>query len=321
MSDFLARHGWDKATRQAIAGDASARQYTRLHRKDGQSAILMQDPSGDVGLFARLARHLTGLGLSAPRILAQEPAAGLLLIEDLGDGLVARLATDAETEKRLYLCGTDALIALHRHAPPPGLPLADAAALAQMTDLAFTHYTQAPGAKDKAIAAFLPILTRHAMPADVMILRDYHAENLLYLPGRDGAARAGLLDFQDAMQGHRAYDLVSLLRDVRRDVHPGTEAACISHYCNQTGQDRDDFLASFNVLGVQRNLRILGVFARLATQHGKPRYLEFMPRVWSHLQHQLTHPALVALRPILDAALPAPTPEHLNRLRSPCPTP
>ena len=314
MSALLEQAGWADAQAVPLAGDASARRYVRLIR-DGQSAILMQDPEGDVALFARLARHLTGLGLSAPRILASDAPAGVLLLEDLGDGLIARLAdADPRREAALYLAATDALLALHRHPPPPGLPLADADRLAQMIDLAFEHYAVAPGDCAAAQEAFVPLLRAHAMPADVMILRDYHAENILDLPGRSGPARAGLLDFQDALTGHRAYDLVSLLRDARRDVQPETARACVAHYLDRSGLPEAGFHASMAVLGVQRNLRILGVFARLAAR-GKPRYLDLLPRVWAHLRADLEHPALEPLRAPL-AVLPAPDATHLERLRN-----
>ncbi|MBS0123759.1 aminoglycoside phosphotransferase family protein [Thetidibacter halocola] len=316
MTGFLATAGWAGAQAEPLAGDASARRYTRLHR-GAETAIMMQDPEGDVALFARLARHLTGLGLSAPRVLAQAP--GLLLLEDLGDGLIARLATDPETERGLYLAATDALVALHRHPPPAGLPVASAERLAEMIDLAFTHYADRPEALPDAQAAFLPLLTAHALPADVMILRDYHAENILLLPERTGAARAGLLDFQDALAGHRAYDLASLLRDARRDVGEATAEACIAHYLRETGHDEAAFRTSLAVLGVQRNTRILGVFARLATR-GKPHYLDLIPRVWDHLQVDLRHPALTPVHAPL-ATLPEPDSAHLNRLRQTCPTP
>ncbi|WP_417206014.1 aminoglycoside phosphotransferase family protein [Antarctobacter sp.] len=320
MIDFLETSGWGDARRQSLAGDASARRYTRLFR-GVETAILMQDPEGDVALFARLARHLTGLGLSAPRIFAEDAAHGLLLIEDLGDGLLARLAQDTQTEQSLYLLATDALIALHRASPPPDLPLASPDRLAAMVDLAFQHYTHAPDALPQAVAAFAPLLQVHAMPADVMVLRDYHAENILYLPRREGVARAGLLDFQDALQGHRAYDLVSLIEDARRDVSPQTARACIAQYLTATGLPKEAFHASLAVLGAQRNLRILGVFARLASTRGKPHYIDLIPRVWGHLQADLAHPVLATVKPILDAALPAPDTAHLERLKARCPTP
>lgn len=316
MTGFLEKAGWAEAQAEPLAGDASARRYTRL-RQAGQSAILMQDPGGDVAQFARLARHLLSIGLSAPRILAEDNGHGLLLLEDLGDGLIAHLANPRE-EQRLYLLATDALVALHRH-PPPDLPRATPDRLCQMIDLAYLHYANAPEALTAAQAALLPLLQDHAQPCDVMILRDYHGENILELPDRQGPARAGLLDFQDAMQGHRAYDLASLLRDARREVQPATVEACLTRYTEQTGQNPDRFRAAFAVQSLQRNLRILGVFARLAAQ-GKPRYLEFLPQVWTHLHSDLANPALAPMRPHL-AVLPAPDAAQIERLRQQCPTP
>lgn len=312
---FLDDLGWAGATREPLAGDASSRVYTRL-RQGSKTAILMQDPEGDVDLFARLARHLTGLGLSAPRVYGQ--AKGLLLLEDLGDGLIARLASDT-TEQPLYIAATDALIALHQHPAPSGLPVATPDRLAQMVDLAFLHYADRPDLIAQATDALRPVLATHAMPADVMVLRDYHAENILWLPDRKGAARAGLLDFQDALQGHRAYDLISLLEDARRDVAPATVEACIQHYLSATDLPQDAFRASLAVLGAQRNLRILGVFARLAKARAKPHYIDLIPRVWGHLQTDLRHPALAPLRAVI-AQLPIPDAAHLERLKS-CPMP
>ena len=150
----------------------------------------------------------------------------------------------------------------------------------------------------------------------VTVLRDYHAENLIWLPEREGARRAGLLDFQDAWIGHRAYDLVSLLQDARRDVSEETAAACMRHYLDGSGLDAERFEAACAVLGAQRNLRILGVFARLAVTRGNPRYIDLVPRVWHHLERDLAHPALAEVRRILDV-LPAPTPSVLERLRTP----
>ncbi|MCT4369702.1 phosphotransferase [Yangia mangrovi] len=319
MKEFLLTAGWSDAVAQPLAGDASSRRYTRLTR-GAESAILMDDPEGDVALFARLARHLLSIGLSAPRVLAEAP--GLLLLEDLGDGLLARLCTDVESEKRLYLVATDALIALHRHAPPENLPVADAAHLSQITGLAFDAYVPGTGApqdpqtRDAVIAALHDLIAEHAPETDVMILRDYHAENILWLPGRDGAARAGLLDFQDALKGPRAYDLISLIRDARRDVSAETAEACIRHYLGETGADETRFRSALAVLGVQRSLRILGIFASLAKTRGKPQYIDLIPRVWGNLQTDLAHPAVAELRALLARSLPAPTPETLERLKS-----
>ncbi len=322
---FLAAAGWADAGSASLAGDASARRYTRL-KQNGATAILMQDAEGDIALFARLSRHLTGLKLSAPRILAEDSDEGLLLIEDLGDALFARLTeADPAQETALYLAATDALLELHRHAPPV-LDKATPAKLAQMTEMTFDYYVAKaanipePQAQAHCRDAMEAALSTHAADTDVMILRDYHAENLLWLPDRTGPARTGLLDFQDALQGHRAYDLASLLTDVRRDVSPVTAEAVIAHYVARSGLPDTQFRASLAVLGAQRNLRILGVFARLAA-NGKPRYLDFMHRVWRHLQADLAHPALSQVAAVLNPVLPPPDPRLLDRLRITCPIP
>ncbi len=325
MNGFLRRAGWGHADHEPLASDASARRYTRLG-KGKETAILMQDTEGDVARFAALSRHLISLGLSAPQVIAEDTEAGLLLLEDLGDGLVARLAIDADSEERLYLAAVDALIALHDHPPPDDLMRATPKTLAHMTHLAFDTYAPAMGAQEipharTATEQLQDMLTRHAADTDVMILRDYHAENILWLPDRHGPARAGLLDFQDALLGHRAYDLISLLHDARRDVRNATKAACIAHYIATTGVDSCAFDNALAVLGAQRNLRILGVFTRLATDKGKPQYIGLIPRVWRDLQISLSHPTLRPLADSLRPVLPAPTPDSLTRLKSLCPTP
>ncbi|MCC1491177.1 aminoglycoside phosphotransferase family protein [Cognatishimia sp. F0-27] len=315
MRGFLDRLGWADARQTPLAGDASARRYWRLS-EPGRSAILMVDPGGDLALFARIANHLSDLGLSAPQIYGMDATQGRMLIEDLGDGLVARLAADAGREKALYRTAVDALVQLHRHPPMAGLATATPDRLAAMIAPAFTHYApEAPGLRglEEATGVTHDVMAAHAMPCDVMILRDYHAENILDLPERSGAARAGLLDFQDAMTGHRAYDLASLIRDARRDLRPGIAQDAVTHYLDHTGLDEAPFRAALAALSVQRNLRILGIFARLA-QSGKPKYLQLIPRVWRHIQTDLDHPACTPLRPVV-AALPHPTQDHLDSLR------
>ncbi|MCB1332826.1 MAG: phosphotransferase [Roseivivax sp.] len=305
---FLAAHGWADAARLAMTPDASSRSYIRLLR-DGDSAILMQDPDGDVALFARLAEYLCGLGLSAPRILAMAPEAGLMLLEDLGDGLFARVAqARSGQEPALYAAAGQALAHLHRAAPATGLTEATPALLAQMVAPVFDFYSPATPEPDRAALteALHAALARHAAAADVTILRDFHAENLLWLPDRAGPARTGLLDFQDALQGHRAYDMVSLLHDARRAVSEAAEEAALAAYLQASGQAAGPYCAAMMVLGVQRNLRILGIFARLADQRGKPGYLRLMPRVWQHIQRELEHPALAEVAPLLRRAVPAP---------------
>jgi aminoglycoside/choline kinase family phosphotransferase len=323
---FLAAHGWGCATRHALAGDASNRRYLRLVRADGARAVLMDAPPDrgeDVRPFTAIARHLRTLGLSAPAILAEDTRTGLLLLEDLGDALFARvLESTPALESTLYRAATDLLADLHTHAPPAGLAAYAPPLMADLAALALDWYRHgATGEENTTLRArFCALLETHlaALPGtdSVLIQRDYHAENLLWLPGRAGVARVGLLDFQDAMRGHRAYDLVSLLQDARRDVSPPVAEAMLRHYIAATGADADTFTTAFHWLGAQRNLRILGVFARLCLRDGKPHYIDLIPRVWAHLQTDLRHPALAPLAGIVAETLPAPTPAHLDALKA-----
>lgn len=327
---FLRRAGWSDAAMSMLAGDASNRRYFRLRRgHTGPPAVLMDaapETGEDVRPFLRIARHLSALGFSAPAILAEDVAAGLLLLEDLGDALFARvLETAPKLENSLYCAATDLLVTLHRQPPPAGLPAYDPALMTRLAALAFDWYRtgvagqDGSGAKARFCAVSEPLLARHSA-SDVLILRDYHAENLLWLPDRAGTARVGLLDFQDALAGHRAYDLVSLLQDARRDVPAAVEEAMLERYIAATGQHAAGFRAAYHLLGAQRNLRIIGVFARLCLRDGKARYVDLIPRVWVLLQRDLADPALTPLRPLVAETLPAPTPEILARLKRKCAT-
>lgn len=319
---FLARSGWGDATRAPLAGDASNRRYERLRRADGTRAVLMDAPPDrgeDVRPFVRTAQYLRSLGLSAPDILAQDEDAGFLLLEDLGDQLIAReVANDPAQELPLYRATVDLLADLHRHPAPADLTVLTPKTLSEMTGLAFEYYANPvlDASKVKAICAELePVFTRCATDYPVFIHRDFHAENLFWLPNRNAPANIGLLDFQDAVAGHPAYDLVSLLQDVRRDVSPATQDAMIDHYLARTGMAREPFLTAYHALGAQRNLRILGVFCRLASVSGKSGYLSLLPRVWRNMTSNLGHPALAPLARIVDQHLSPPDDALIERIR------
>lgn len=327
MKHFLARAGWDDARRANLAGDASARRYLRLTRGQ-EGAVLMDDPAGDtqsITPFVTIATHLRALGLSAPAILAEDRANGFLLLEDLGDDLYARVIPKTpDLEETLYAAAVDLLVDLHRAALPSGIT-AYGPQMAPLAALAFEWYLPAAtGARDTAVQqafqAEIETLLAQLTGAPVLILRDYHAENLLWLPERTGAARVGLLDFQDAMAGPRAYDLVSLLEDARRDVPPPLRARMLARYAQATGHDPAQFALQAAICAAQRNLRIIGVFARLCLRNGKPRYTELLPRVWAHLQDDLSHPALARLRHLVNTHLPAPDAPIRERIKAACAT-
>ena len=322
---FLAQTAWAHAQRAPLAGDASNRRYERLTDPETlATAVLMDAPPDkgeDVRPFVRIAHHLREQGLSAPEILNQDPEHGFLLLEDLGDALFARVVLQQpDLETTLYQRATDVLVALHQ-APLPDLERYGPRLMAEMAGLAFAKYrTGIQGEADPMLQArfenrFEDILRLNIKGDMVLVQRDYHAENLLWLPDRDGVAQVGLLDFQDARAGHCAYDLVSLLQDARRDVPPGIEMRMIERYIAASGVDEHGFRTAYTILGVQRNLRILGVFARLSLENGKPHYIDLIPRVWDHFIRGLDHPALAPVADMLRESLPTPTTETLDRLR------
>ncbi len=322
ITQFLKRAGWDAAKRAPLAGDASNRRYDRLNHSALGPAVLMDAPpekGEDIRPFVALDHLLTSYGLSAPRILAEDAVNGFLLLEDLGDDLFARVvAADPSAQQLLYEAAVDLLAELHQHKAPADLSAYDAATMAPLADLAVEWYAPKPGAETALSDALTPILAKVAHGGEVLAMRDYHAENLLWLPDRTGTARVGLLDFQDGMRGHPAYDLVSLLKDARRDVPPALRQAMTDRYIGQTGVDPIQFHAACAALSAQRNLRIIGVFARLCLRDGKANYVDFLPRVWDYLMDDLRHPELSELAMVVHALLPPPTPELQADLKARC---
>ncbi len=348
---FLSEAGFGAARREPLAGDASTRAYERLHPATGSSLIFMDQPpsaetqpcppgaspveraalgynalarlaAGRVEAFVACAGHLRRLGLSAPQIVAAEPAAGFAVLEDLGDDLYANLIAAGADEGPLYDNAADVLLILHVAAPPSVLegegatwPLLayDALALRTASEI-FTEWLPrliptldfGPDALAEWQALWAPILLRGEAGASVFCHRDYHAENLLWLPSRAGAARTGLLDFQDAVRAHPAWDMSMLLHDARRDVSEEREAAVLDRYlAARPDLDRGAFLADFHALGALNIVRILGIFARLVARDGKPRYRAFMPRLWRYLDRCLADHAPPGLAAWLDAHVPA----------------
>ena len=264
--------------------------------------------AGRVEAFVACAAYLRSLDLSAPEVVAFDAASGLAVLEDLGDDLFARLVEAGSDEAPLYDGAADVLIRFHAQAPPAILttqgaswPLLDYDALAFATasnlfvewlpkwDPTLSFSQEAIG---DWRAIWEPIAARAAAGASVFCHRDFHAENLLWLPRRRGAARVGLLDFQDALRAHPAWDLSMLLHDARRDVSPAREAAVLSRYfAGRPNLDQEGFMADFHALGALNIVRILGIFARLIARDGKPRYGAFMPRLWGYLDRCLSDPA------------------------------
>ncbi|MHA6722650.1 aminoglycoside phosphotransferase family protein [Sphingomonas sp. RS2018] len=299
---FLARAGWEDAEIVPLAGDASFRRYFRAVGHD-RSAILMDapPPHEDPRPFIRIAEWLGERGFGAPAILASDLDHGLVLLEDFGDARLRETVDAApESELRLYEAATDVLVALRDH-PAADVPPYDVAHMQVEAALLTDWYCPAIGADvDVAgyVAAWDAVLPLAVAASPVTVLRDYHAENLMLIE-----RGMGLLDFQDALAGHPAYDLVSLLQDARRDVHPDLEAALLDRYCRITGAG-EEFVTAYHVLGAQRNAKIVGIFTRLWRRDGKPRYPALCPRVWTYLNRDLEQAALAPVKAWFDANLP-----------------
>ena len=312
---FIETHGWSRAKRQTLADDASFRRYDRL-TLEGRSAVLMHAPPDkeDVRPFITIAAILRDLGLSAPKLYAQDPEHGLLLLEDLGDDTYTRvLATNPEREHSLYSLATDLLITLHsRFSQNLELPQYDDACLHSEANLLLDWYLPAVTGKKAtdAVRQDYEVLWHRLFQLarvvpSTLVLRDYHVDNLMWLPRRPGFAACGLLDFQDAVIGPVTYDLVSLFEDARRDVPAALARKGLNHYLEAFPDlDPNALYMSYAILGAQRCAKILGIFTRLDKRDSKPDYLCHLPRVWRWLEADLAHPVLCELRAWFDRNLP-----------------
>jgi aminoglycoside/choline kinase family phosphotransferase len=315
---FLARSGWAGAERSPLAQDASFRRYERI-RSGARKAVLMDAPPAheDVRPFLRIARRLAELGLSAPRILAEDAAEGFLLLEDLGDATFTRLLKAGEAEAPLYLLAADVLADLHRrparNAVPDGVPPYDDALFLREARLLVEWYMPAVFGKetDAATVAGFEAVWRQLLPLarkvpESLVLRDFHVDNLMRLEGRRGVAACGLLDFQDAVRGPVSYDFVSLVEDARRDVATEVaEAARARYLAAFPSLDAAAFDLSCAILGAQRHCKVLGIFTRLRDRDGKPDYLVHVPRLWRLLERAAANAELSPLRSWLDENVPA----------------
>jgi aminoglycoside/choline kinase family phosphotransferase len=346
---FLNAAGWAGARRMPMPGDASTRSYVRLEHGGRKAIVMDQPQGAeapvaaatatpeqrrafgynavarlagaDVGRFVAAANFLRSHGLSAPEIFAADLARGFAIIEDLGDALYYDVA-DATNEIELYAAAAEVLAALHLHDAPTLLlpdktlhPYDETALIAEVDLLTEWFMPVAVGraASVEETSAHRGLwrdaLAETQTTPSVFVHRDYHAQNLMWLPDRKGLARVGLIDFQDAVAGPRADDLISLVEDARRDVAPEVARATTAHYLQVmrrqgTPLDEDAFRSQMAVMAAQRNAKIAGIFARLYKRDGKPRYLAYLPRVWGYLNRDLEDPALARLKAWYDDAIP-----------------
>jgi tRNA threonylcarbamoyl adenosine modification protein YjeE len=337
MAFLEARPEWTGARIAYLQGDASTRAYARLSR-NGRTALLMDAPRQPDGPairdgksysqvaclaedmvrpFVAIGAVLRAAGLSAPEVLAHDLDAGLLLVEDLDDRLYGRQVAAGVSQAEMWRAAVDALVHLRAVPVPPRLPLPDGTSytLPRRDRAAFEIEIEllldwlwpelkggpAPEAvRAEFREAWAPVLDRLLALPGGWFLRDYHSPNLVWMPERRGVARVGILDFQDALDEHPAFDLVSLLQDARVDVPDALERELFDHYCTQVAArepsfDRAAFAGAYADFGTQRNTRLLGLWARLMRRDGKPHYLQHYPRTWGYLARNLRHVTLAPL--------------------------
>jgi tRNA threonylcarbamoyl adenosine modification protein YjeE len=345
LREFLAEAGHAKSRRERMPGDASTRSYARLHKGE-RVFILMNSPkrpdgpaiyngkpySGavhlaeDVRPFVAIAGALRGRGISAPKINDADLEQGFLITEDLGrDGVIEGDPPRPIVER--YDAAIDLLATLHREDTPSVLPLApqvtypvpafDAGAMLIEIGLMLEWYLPDRGVEPSQVlrSEFMEmwrdLLEAPLAAKPTWVIRDYHSPNLLWLPAREGIARVGVIDFQDAVMGPPAYDVVSLAQDARIDVPADIEQALLARYVaarkpSAASFDEDEFRAHYAIMSAQRNTRLLGTFARLNRRDSKPHYLKHQPRIWDYLHRSLAHPALEPVRDWYAANVPPP---------------
>ena len=305
LDEFLREHGWGDALVTLVAADASFRRYFRATAGNGQTAVVMDAPLAheDPQPFIDIARYLVSHSFRAPQIYAADPDQGMVLIEDFGNlQMRQHLDVAPQDADRIYRYAIDALVRLAA-APVAKLPLYDEEAYLREVRLLSEWYMPAmrlPVDDAEYVELWRSALKPVSAIQSVTVLRDYHAENIMLLPDGD----QGMIDFQDALIGHPAYDLVSLLQDARRDVDPALEQTMLAYYRNAINADAD-FDLHYALLGAQRNTKIIGIFTRLWKRDGKDRYLGFLPRMWGMLERDLAHPGLAELKAWFDQNIPA----------------
>lgn len=317
---FIEKNKLDHCERYRLASDASFRAYERL--KNGTKSFMLMDAPPEkekVKEFISIANYLKNNGFSAPEILDTDIENGFILLEDFGDDSFSAVLSgnskyNKSSEEELYKSAIEALIELAKTDLKTDLPPYDRAVYMREVKLLSewylpyinSDYDTANASKEYEQIWHEILNTEGVEVQSHVILRDYHADNLMWLPTRENTAKVGLLDFQDALLGSPLYDIVSLLEDARRDVSTKTVQTCIDYYLEQNPQmNKEQFMEQYYIIAAQRNCKIIGIFARLAIRDGKQRYMSYLPRVWAHLEKDLQHPALAKLKNWMDKTIPA----------------
>ena len=335
VRNFLERSGWSDATRQPHAGDASYRTHERILR-GASTARLMNAPARapgpaiyggrsydavarratDIRAFLAIAAALRERGVHAPEILAADIDVGLLLAEDLGaEGIVD---PDGAPIMARYEAAIDLLAFMHGQSWPETVPLADGASyrlppydrdamlieISLFPDWFGGHGGEPafpPDERAPFLAAWSKVLERVDGEPATWVLRDFHSPNILWQAEATGLDRIGVIDFQDALIGHPAYDVASLAQDARVPLSEAQEASLKARYMSAReaaapGFDAAAFETAYAVMGLQRATKVLGIFTRLALAEGKPGYRRHRARLKTVIRRNLTHPVLSNLR-------------------------
>ncbi len=287
----LASANWAQAKAASLAGDASTRRYLRLSLKDQTRILMLSDPAdrSSFEAFVRIAAQLQASGLSAPEIFAADAELGIMLLEDFGRNDFTELGQDYPLAAH---CLTDGLIHLAAIQDDWNLPPMTPKVMADMVAFALPDVPLARNTIAQLEDIFGAAFTSGLRPA----LRDVHAENLFWLPDRLGVKQVGYIDFQDAVMAPIGYDLISFVKDARHDVPFELQNELMQRFANALELDTDQFSGQAALIAFQRNLRIVGIFRKLAAERAKPAYLAHLPRVFSHISEALSHPALADIR-------------------------
>ncbi|MEZ5691857.1 MAG: phosphotransferase [Rickettsiales bacterium] len=312
IEEFLGNTEFAGADIVPLAGDASARRYARV-MAGGTQAMVMDSPVGSLENFAafiKIAEYLRQVGYSAPAIFARDTDKGFLLLEDFGDNSFTSIIANSvgDSESTMYESAIEVLACWHNSAMKiDSVPLYDDELYLREVSLFPDWFLVKSLGKEKVamlrneyMGIWSDILGKFSLQKNTLVHRDYHADNLMWLERRSGTDKVGLLDFQDAVMGDAAYDVVSLLEDARRDVGANLAEDMVKLYLDKTGIDADYFHNAYDVLGAQRNSKIIGIFTRLAVRDGKEHYLKMLPRVWKYLERDLRNPLLADLRVWLE---------------------
>ena len=320
IEQFLRHHGWNDAKTEKITSDASNREYTRLSKKQNTSILMDSDPTTNESIenFIYFTKQLRKQKFSAPKIYGQDICNGFLLLEDLGsDSFANILKSKPHLENQIYQEAINQLIEIRKNKIPRLTRKYDLKILLQEAVL-FSEWYLSPlraSYESSYLLKILRVTLQETLKQDTtLVLRDYHAENLMWLPDRRNNRRVGLLDYQDALAGNPAYDIASLLKDARREVPKKLQEELIKYFLKKTNLDHAVFSRDYSILSAQRNLKIIGIFSRLSIRDNKSSYLDLIPRVWKNLQDDLKHPSLNELSEFIKINSPQPTLENLRKL-------